>query len=151
MDRLLIRDMLAELASTVRDIDREHTLHIHRAASIIEDIAFDKAQRIVNGAGEKAVLQVFMSDGWCSDVRSTDVSLNGVVRITRTCRLRTAFVLQRVIVKCRVGDDVHQAIKIQRPRCLGAKKCIDLWSAAFDFQPMFKLMGHKGVSISLHL
>ena len=151
MDVEQIRALIVDLSAVGTDFDKLGLKSLHRACSIIEDITSAKVTRLINSAGRKPVLQVFMSDGWSTDIRARDDSFVGQVRVTRSGRLRTEFVLQRVIVKCRVGDEMRLAIKIARPRCLATKKCIDLWSAACDFQPMLKLMGHAGVSISLYL
>ena len=59
--------------------------------------------------------------------------------------------MQRSIVKTRVGSDVAMAIKMERPRMLASKKCVDVWSAACDNFPLFKLAGHKGNSLSVYL
>ena len=151
MDVEYIRAMMEGLTAVGTDFDTVYENSLQLACTIIEDMTTAKVSRIINTAGRRPVLQVYMSDGWCTDVRARDDSFVGRVRVTRSGRLRTEFVLQRVIVKCRVGDEMQQAIKIARPRCLATKKCIDLWSAACDFQPMLKLMGHAGVSISLYL
>ena len=151
MDVEQIRALILDMSAVGTDFDKLGLKSLHRACSIIEDMTTAKVSRIINAAGRRPVLQVYMSDGWSTDIRARDSSFVGQVRVTRSGRLRTEFVLQRVIVKCRVGDEMRLAIKIARPRCLATKKCIDLWSAACDFQPMLKLMGHAGVSISLYL
>ena len=62
----------------------------------------------------------------------------------------TEFVIQRVIAKSKFGSEVQCAFKLGRPRCPSSNKCVDLWSAC-DFQPMLKLTGHTGISISVCL
>ena len=146
-----IRALVSDLLALDTDMDTAQVVDIQKCCAIIEDVTNNGARRLISSCGGRACLQVFMSDGWATDIRSQDASFVGDIRVSRTGRLRTEFVLQRVIVKCMTGDEVQCVIKVARPRCLASKKCADLWSAACDFQPMLKLIGHVGVSVSLYL
>ena len=152
MDADVVRSWLRDLSAVGTDLDSEGDRALMRACAIIEDMTASKCKRLITEAGDRPVLQVYMSDGWTTDVNSKDGGFVGHVRVTRSGRLRTEFCIQRVIVKSKVGEqDMQLAIKIERPRCLAGKKCGDLWTAAFDFQPTLKMMGHRGVSISIYL
>ena len=146
-----IRVLLIDLVAVDEDMGDEQVADVQKACAIIEDVTADKARRLISSARDKACLQVFMSDGWSTDIRTRDVSFVGEVRVTRTGRLRTEFAMQRAIIIAKVGNEIQCVVKIARPRCLATKKCADLWAAATDFAPMLKLAGHSGVSISVYL
>ena len=143
--------MMAELTSTSVDMTNEQLTALHRACTIIEEITAGKCKEIMSMAGESPCIQIFMSDGWSTDIRSRFCSSSGGVDVRRTGRLRTEFVVQRMIVKAMVNGQMEIGMKIERPRPLAAKKCNDIFSAACDHCALPKLFGHKGISISVYL
>ena len=147
-----IRSMVVDLAAVGDDMDPEQVQCVHKTCAIIEDMTMDKAKRLVSSAGDKACLSVFQSDGWSTDIRTRDSSFVGKVSVSRTGRLRTEFAMQRSIIKAKDQHGVMNCVVVlARPRCLGGKKCADLWSAAIEFFPMLKLLGHSGISLSVYL
>ena len=147
-----IRGLLRDLTAVGTDMDPDVVADMQKTCAIIEDMTAQKAKRLVEAAGHNACLSVFQSDGWSTDVRTKDKSFVGNVVVTRTGRLRTEFAMQRSILKAKDQfGEVQCAVVIARPRCLGSKKCPDLWSAATEFFPMLKLLKHPGISLSLYL
>ena len=146
-----IRALVSDLVSLDTDMDAAQIADMKKCCAVIEDMTNDATRKLVSSCGGRAVLQIYMSDGWATSIRAQDSSKVGDARVSRTGRLREEFVLERVIVKCMSGDRVECAIKLARPRILGSKKCSDLFSCAICFQPMLQLMGHTGVSISVYL
>ena len=59
--------------------------------------------------------------------------------------------MQRTVLKINVGGDPHMSIKLERPRKLASKKCLDVYAAACDHFPLLKLAGHKGISFSVYM
>ena len=102
-------------------------------------------------AGSRASLQVFQSDGWSTDSRTRIHSQSVGVDVARVGRLRTEFVVQRTLVKAAVGGEMHLGIKLERPRPLTTKKCVDIWPAACDHACMLKLQGHTGISLTVYV
>ena len=151
MEKAEIQDLFEELQSCGLEMDEEQLASCHRAACIIEDMTAEQCRQVIGQANRNPVLQVFMSDGWSVDMRYRVRSSHGEVVVDRHGRLKTEYVLQRSIVKSRRGDQVHMAIKIERPRPLLTKTCADIWSAGCDFCPILPLAGHKGVSIHVYL
>ena len=92
-----------------------------------------------------------MSDGWSTDIRKRASESSHGVSVQKTGRFRTEFLIQRIIVKAVVNQEMKMAMKIERPRPLAAKKCNDIFSAACDHCPLLKLQGHKGISMSVYL
>ena len=133
MEKADIQDLIEELQSCGLEIDEEQLASCHRVACIIEDLTAQQCRQVIGEANRNPVLQVFMSDGWSCDMRQRASSSHGDIRVDRHGRLRTEYVLQRSVVKSRRGDQVHMAIKIERPRPLMTKKCADICSAATDF------------------
>ena len=146
-----IRDFLQELSATDGDMDPGALNVLYRAAAAIEDIAGAKCRALIDLAGHRPLLQAFMSDGWSCDMRSRDMSSAGDVSVRRTGRLRTEFIVQRAILKTKIGLETHIAFRVNRPRPLAGKRCGDMWSAGCEFIAMPKLCGHRGVTINLYL
>ena len=146
-----IRQLMQQLCSTDIDFDLDGLQQLHRACAIIEDITAAQCKSVISSAGDRPCIQMFQSDGWSCDMRSRFRAGTGDVAVQRTGRLRSEFVVQRSIVKALVGTEMLMAMKIERPRPLLTKKCIDVWSAATDHAPMLKLAGHRGISISLYI
>ena len=69
------------------------------------------------------------------------------MHVSRNSWLRTEFVVQRTMVKARVG----LGIQLERPRPLATNKCSDVWSAACDQVAMPKLEGQTGISMTVYL
>ena len=146
-----IRSLLLDLVAVDDDMGAGPVADVQKACAIIEDMTAGKARRLIASSGCGPCLQVFMSDGWSTDIRIQYSSFVGKIRVTRTGRLRTEFCMQRSVIKAKIGQHMQCVIVMARPRCLGSKKCADLWSAATDFQPMLKLAGHRGISLSVYL
>ena len=151
MEASEIKDLMQELISTAVDLSEDQMTTLHRCCTIIEEITNDSCKEIIRMSGERPCLQVFMSDGWSTDIRTRASESSHGVSIQRTGRLRTEFLIQRLIVKAVVNQEMKMAMKIERPRPLAAKKCNDIFSAACDHCPLLKLQGHKGISISVYL
>ena len=143
--------MMQELISTAVDMTPEQLTTLHRACTIIEEITSAKCKQIITKCGTKPCLQMFMSDGWSTDIRSRFSSASHGVEVRRIGRLRTEFIVQRTIVNAAVEGNMELGMKIERPRPLAAKKCNDIFSASCDNCPLLKLSGHKGISISVYL
>ena len=151
MNSAEIRDLMGELQSVALEMDSEQLGNAHKACAVIEDLTLEKCRDVIRLAGKGPVLQCFMSDGWSCDMRERVGVSHGGIRVDRRGRMRTEFVLQRAILKCRRGDQWHLAVKVQRPRPLASKKCENLWTAACDFAPVLALSGHSGVGIHVYL
>ena len=103
MDASEIRSLFEELQSVDLDMDADYLNLIFKTCSIIETMTADHCRNIIRMAGSRPCLQIFMSDGWSTDLRSRVRSSGGGVLVQRTGRLRTEFVLQRTLVKALVG------------------------------------------------
>ena len=146
-----VRALLQKLESLSLDMDAETLGQVHKACGIIETMSAQQCREVVKLAGSRPCLICFMSDGWALDLRTTVINKADGVQVRNPFRLRSEFAMQRSIVKTRVGSDIVLAIKVERPRLLSTKKCIDLWSASTDFCPLLKLQGHTGISVSVYL
>ena len=145
MEASEIKALMQELISTAVDLSEDQMTTLHRCCTIIEEITSDSCKQLIIMSGERPCLQVFMSDGWSTDIRKRASESSHGVSIQRTGRLRTEFLIQRTIVKAVVNQEMKMAMKIERPRPLAAKKCNDIFSAACDHCPLLKLQGHKGI------
>ena len=152
MDEEEIQTLLQELTSTAYDMDSAQLTALHKVCHIIEQITAEQCRQLIARARHRPCLQMFMSDGWSTDIRSRFKSESRGVGVHVTGRLRTEFVVQRTIVKALVSSDEMQiAMKLERPRPLASKKCNDIFAAACDSVPLMKLAGHRGISISLYM
>ena len=98
MDVEEIRSLMQELCATDMDMDAQLMAGLHRACAVIEDLTASKCRSIISNAGSRPVVQAFMSDGWSCDIRSRSLSSCDDVKVARSGRLRTEFVVQRTIV-----------------------------------------------------
>ena len=151
MEPAEIQGIMEELQCPSLEMDSEQIANAHKAAAILEDMTAQKCREVIRLANRGPCLQVFMSDGWSCDMRSRTSAGYGDVRVDRVGRMRTEFCLQRLVLKCKTGDQWHMAVKVQRPRPLATKKCADIRAAACDFAPILRLSGHKGVGIHVYL
>ena len=151
MDRSEIEDLMGELQAVGLEMEPEQIQNTHKVCAVLEDMTSEACREVIRAAGRGPVLQVFMSDGWSCDMRKRVSTTHQDTRIDRVGRMKTEFVVQRAILKSRRGDNMHMAVKIQRPRPLGGKKCGDLFAAACDFVPIVPLSGHKGLSIHVYI
>ena len=150
MEQAEIQAMMQELASIAFDMDSQQLTALHRARIIIEKITASQCRQIIRRSGDRPCLQMFMSNGWSTDIRSRFKSSRGGVEVARIVRLRTEFVVQRTILKASIISEMHIAMKIERPGPLAANTCDDIWSAAFDVVPLFMFAGHTGISVSIY-
>ena len=153
MDVQDIRSLMVELQSLSVDMDSVTLSQVDTACKVIENMTAQQCRNVISQAGNRACLLTFMSDGWSTDLRTTTVASACEVRVRRPHRLRSEFVMQRSIVKTQVGasSEVVMAIKMDRPRLLASKKCLDIWSAACDHFPLLKLARHGGISVSVYI
>ena len=151
MDHSEVRSLIEELQSVSLDMDAPTLANVHRACAVIEKMSAQQCRHVIALAGNRPLLQTFMSDGWSTDIRSRTISSHDDVAVHRRTRLREEFVMQRTILKTLVGSEMHMAIKFERPRPLGSKTCLDVWAAACDFVPVLRLAGHTGISISVYM
>ena len=146
-----IRSMAQVLQSTDLDLDDEFLQLMKKTSVCIEMITAERCRGIVRRAGGRACLQIFQSDGWSTDMRTWYRSRSEGVDVSRVGRLRTEFVVQRTMIKAAVGGQMELGIKLERPRSLWNKKCVDIWSAACDHAGMLKLQGHTGISLTMYI
>ena len=146
-----IQDLIHELQSPSLVMDENQLANAQRACAVVEDIATERCREVIRLAHKGPVLQMFMSDGWSCDMRYREASCFEDNRVESRARMRTEFLLQRALLKCRRGDELHLAVKIQRPRPLATKKCDDVWCAASEFCPVLALSGHKGIGIHVYI
>ena len=144
MDSADIKALMQELTSTAVDMSGDQLTDLHRACTIIEEITSFQCKQIISGCGVRPCLQIFMSDGWSTDIRTRFREPSHGLDVRRTGRLRTEFIVQLMIIKGVVNSEMQMAMKVERPRPLAAKKCIDIFSAACDHCPLLKLSGHRG-------
>ena len=146
-----ILHMMESLHCTASDMDKEDVSMLHRACSVIERISSEQCRKSISDAGHRPCLQMFQSDGWSCDIRSRFRSASQGVQVQRIGRLRTEFVCQRSLVKALINGEMKFAMRIERPRPLATKKCMDIWVAACDSCPLLKLAKHPGISISFYI
>jgi hypothetical protein len=132
MDPSEIQSLIEELQSVSLDMDPEQLANTHKACAVLEDMATERCREVIRVASRGPLLQVFMSDAWSCDMRNRVASAHGDVRVDRRGRMRMEFVLQRAIVKCQRGHQWIMAVKVQRPKPLGTRKCAHIWAAACD-------------------
>ena len=80
MDKEDVRGLMMELCAVGTDFDQMKVEELHKACAILEHMTSFKARDIIKSAGTRPVLQVYMSDGWCTDIRAQDTSFVGKVR-----------------------------------------------------------------------
>ena len=146
-----IRSLVQVLQSTDLDLDDAFLQLMKNTCVCLEMITAERCRSIVHMAGRRACLQVFQSDGWSTDSRTRIHSQSVGVDVARVGRLRTEFVVRRTLVEAAVGGEIHLGIKLERPRPLTTKKCVDIWSAACDHSCMLKLQGHTGISLTMYV
>ena len=151
MDSSQIQALMQELASPSLDMDEEQVENSLKCCAILEDMSAERCRQVIKIANKGPVLQVYMSDEWACDITKRVSSQHEDIRLSSRGKIRQPFVLERALVKCKRGDDVHFAVKIQRPRPLATKKCVDMWSAAIEFCPILALTQHKGIGIHIYL
>ena len=122
MEQADVQSLLQELTSTAYDMDTGQSEALVRACTIIEDMCSQKCREIIRRAQHRPCLQMFMSDGWSTDIRQRFRATSGSVDVQRTGRLRTEFIVQRTIVKAVLDSEVCMGMKIERPRPLAATK-----------------------------
>ena len=112
MEASEIQDLMQELISTAVDLSEHQMTTLHRCCTIIEEITSDSCKELIRMSGERACLQVFMSDGWSTDIRTRASESSHGVSVQRTGRLRTEFIIQRTIVKAVVNQEMKMAMKL---------------------------------------
>ena len=122
-----MQSLLQELTSTAYDMDSGQLEALARACTIIEDMTSQKCREIIRRAQHRPCLQIFMSDGWSTDIRHRFRATSGSVDVQRTGRLRTEFIVQRTIVKAVIDSDMCVGMKIERPRQLAEEKRRDVF------------------------
>ena len=146
-----IRSLVQLLQSTDLDLDEEFLHLMKKTCLCLETMTAERCRNIVRMAGSRPCLQIVMSDGWSSDIRTRTHSQSEGVDVSRVGRLRIELAVQRSMVKAAVGGQMHLGIKLERPRPLETKKCADIWSAACDHAGMLKLQGHCGISLTMYV
>ena len=66
MDKEDVRGLMMELCAVGTDFDQMKVEELHKACAILEHMTSFKARDIIKSAGTRPVLQVYMSDGWCT-------------------------------------------------------------------------------------
>lgn len=96
-----VRDLIASFSNVGADLDSESLRCLQRACAIIEDMTSADATRIVNAAGQRPLLQVYMSDGWSTGIRSKGDFLR---------RQKSSNPIRQVAgaVRCAAGDQQGQ-------------------------------------------
>ena len=89
MDTSAFRDMLRQLSSTDIDMDDHMEMALRKCCYLMEKMTADRSRKIVKMAKDRPCLQVYMSDGWSTDLRSKFHSESEGVRVQRTGRLRS--------------------------------------------------------------
>ena len=89
MDKTCIRDLLRQLSSTDIDLDDQTKMAMRKCCYLLEKMTADRSRNIVKMAKDRPCLQVYMSDGWSTDLRSKFHSQSEGVHVQRTGRLRS--------------------------------------------------------------
>ena len=89
MDKTCIRDLLRQLASTDIDLDDQTKMAMRKCCYLLEKMTADRSRNIVKMAKDRPCLQVYMSDGWSTHLRSKSHSQTEGVHVQRTGRLRS--------------------------------------------------------------
>ena len=89
MDSEEIQTLLSELTSTAYDMDSAQLTDLHKVCHIIEQITTEQCRQLIARAGHRPCLQMFMSDGWSTDIRSRFKSESRGVGVNVAGRLRT--------------------------------------------------------------
>ena len=97
MDVEEVRALIGELQSSDTDADAATLRVMCKVASILETMTSERCRSIIRLAGRHPCLQIFMSDGWSTDLRSRFQSVSDGVRVQRTGRLRTEVVVQQLL------------------------------------------------------
>ena len=118
MDKSALRDMLRQLSSTDIDTDDHMRMALRKCCYLMEKMTADRSRKIVKMAKDRPCLQVYMSDGWSTDLRSNFHSESEGVRVQRTGRLRSEFVVQRTLTKALICGNIHLGIRLERLRLL---------------------------------
>ena len=146
-----VRALVEELQSVSLDMEADVLEKVNRCAQIIEDMSAQQCRNVIDMAGSRPLLLIFMSDGWGTDIRSRVLKEHEGVKVHGRTRLREEFVMQRTLLKTAVGGDPHMSIKFERPRKLESQKCLDMYVAACDRFPLLKISGHKSISLSMYM
>ena len=105
MEASEIQSLMEELQCPSLEMDAEQIANAHKAAAILEDLTAQKCREVIRVAHRGACLQVLFSDGWFCDMRSrTSAGIIDGARVDRVGRMRTEFCLQRLVLKCKTGD-----------------------------------------------
>ena len=89
MDTQDIQTLLQELTSTAYDMNSAQLTDLNTACHIIEQITSEQCRQLIARAGDRPCLQMFMSDGWSTDIRTRFKSQSRGVGVNVTGRLRT--------------------------------------------------------------
>ena len=63
MEKEDVRGLMMELCAVGTDFDQMKVEELHKACAILEHMTYFKARDIIKSAGNRLVLQVYMSDG----------------------------------------------------------------------------------------
>ena len=107
-----IQSLIEELQSASLDVDSEQIANARTTVAVIEDMTAQKCREVIRLANRGPVLQWHMSDCWSCGMGSRAAAAHGEIRVVWFGRMRTEFLLQRSIVKCRTGDQSHMAVKV---------------------------------------
>ena len=84
MDTEAIRSLMQQLQNTDIDADEEFSKLMRLAAHLVETMTTGRCSNIACMAGARPCLQVFMSDGWCTDLRTWFGSSRDGVSVQRS-------------------------------------------------------------------
>jgi hypothetical protein len=102
---------------------------------------------------DEPCLAVYFADGWGATLQSSVEAKVGSYTVRRRGRLRNEFLLQRASVKVlRNTGQVEMAMLVGEPIGMGhGRSCWHIFSAACDFMPLPRIIGHTGICISAHV
>ena len=89
MDSSEIQDLIQELQSPSLEMDLEQLANAHKACAVLEDMTTERCREVIRLASKGPVLQVYMSDGWSCDMRSSVSSCHGGIQVSSRGRMGT--------------------------------------------------------------
>ena len=128
---------------------------VYRLATAVGDVMRDRCSQLLEAGKQRAVLNVYMSDGWGKKIRtSVSAKLEGTgVKLIREGRFKHEFLLERSLVRTYSRTAGHAlGMEVGPPRGLEfGRASWHLFSAGTQFCPTLRAQGHQGISLSLYL
>ena len=143
---------VAELSKASRSLSDTEVDECVRVGTCIERYLQQRAEAFVREHADEPLMICYFADGWSCDLTSRQTVWFAGAPEMKTDKWRGEFVLERGILRAAPSQgESGMRMIMQPPRLLSqGKNSWNAFTAACEFLPMVRCMGHDDVSISVY-